>query len=113
MSAIVPKTSRSLSVNIYAASTEVGPYANLDGADVSRHLEGNCVGRPFFGDVVELGWLSTPFSIVIVLTAIGMIGWVAGVVSLADVPWVLAGAFGGSFVVAFHHDKRAIRTTWR
>lgn len=30
-------------LNIYAASTEVGPYANLDGADVARHLEGNCV----------------------------------------------------------------------
>ncbi len=36
------------------------------GADVSAVD----LGRPFFGDVVELGWLSTPFSIVIVLTAI-------------------------------------------
>ncbi len=60
-----------------------------------------------------LGALQRAATLVIVLTAIGMIGWVAGVVSLADVPWVLAGAFGGSFVVAFHHDKRAIRTTWR
>jgi hypothetical protein len=60
-----------------------------------------------------LGAVQRAATLVIVLTAIGLIGWAAGVVSLADVPWVLAGAFGGSFVVAFHHDKRAIRTTWR
>ena len=41
-------------LNIYAASTEVGPYANLDGAEVARHLEGNCVGRPFFGVDLKL-----------------------------------------------------------
>ncbi|MBI5257632.1 MAG: AMP-binding protein [Burkholderiales bacterium] len=41
-------------LNIYAASTEVGPYANLDGAEVARHLDGNCVGRPFFGVELKL-----------------------------------------------------------
>jgi len=41
-------------LNIYAASTEVGPYANLDGAEVAQHLDGNCVGRPFFGVELKL-----------------------------------------------------------
>ncbi|MCG3187952.1 MAG: Long-chain-fatty-acid--CoA ligase [Rhodocyclaceae bacterium] len=41
-------------LNIYAASTEVGPYANLKGADVRRHLDTNCVGRPFFGVELKL-----------------------------------------------------------
>jgi acyl-CoA synthetase (AMP-forming)/AMP-acid ligase II len=41
-------------LNIYAASTEVGPYANLDGSEVARHLDGNCVGRPFFGVELKL-----------------------------------------------------------
>lgn len=41
-------------LNIYAASTEVGPYANLKGAEVARHLDGNCVGRPFFGVELKL-----------------------------------------------------------
>lgn len=41
-------------LSIYAASTEVGPYANLKGADVTRHLDGNCVGRPFFGVELKL-----------------------------------------------------------
>ena len=41
-------------LNIYAASTEVGPYANLDGAEVARHLDDSCVGRPFFGVELKL-----------------------------------------------------------
>lgn len=41
-------------LNIYAASTEVGPYANLKGADVRRHLDTNCVGRPFFAVELKL-----------------------------------------------------------
>jgi acyl-CoA synthetase (AMP-forming)/AMP-acid ligase II len=41
-------------LNIYAASTEVGPYANLKGEDVRRHLDTNCVGRPFFGVELKL-----------------------------------------------------------
>lgn len=41
-------------LNIYAASSEVGPYANLKGAEVLEHLEGNCVGRPFFGVELKL-----------------------------------------------------------
>jgi acyl-CoA synthetase (AMP-forming)/AMP-acid ligase II len=41
-------------LNIYAASTEVGPYANLRGDEVARHLDGNCVGRPFFGVELKL-----------------------------------------------------------
>lgn len=36
-------------LRIYAASTEVGPYANLVGEDVLNYTEGNCVGHPFFG----------------------------------------------------------------
>jgi acyl-CoA synthetase (AMP-forming)/AMP-acid ligase II len=41
-------------LNIYAASSEVGPYANLKGAEVRNHLDGNCVGRPFFGVELKL-----------------------------------------------------------
>ena len=41
-------------LNIYAASSEVGPYANLKGAEVRDHLDSNCVGRPFFGVEVKL-----------------------------------------------------------
>ena len=41
-------------LNIYAASSEVGPYANLKGAEVGLHLDGNCVGRPFFGVELKL-----------------------------------------------------------
>ena len=36
-------------LRIYAASTEVGPYANLIGEAVAKYTEGNCVGQPFFG----------------------------------------------------------------
>ncbi len=41
-------------LNIYAASSEVGPYANLKGTEVRQHLDGNCVGRPFFGVELKL-----------------------------------------------------------
>ncbi|WP_418319881.1 class I adenylate-forming enzyme family protein [Piscinibacter sakaiensis] len=41
-------------LNIYAASSEVGPYANLKGAEVRDHLDSNCVGRPFFGVELKL-----------------------------------------------------------
>jgi len=41
-------------LNIYAASSEGGPYANLKGAEVREHLDGNCVGRPFFGVELKL-----------------------------------------------------------
>jgi acyl-CoA synthetase (AMP-forming)/AMP-acid ligase II len=41
-------------LNIYAASSEVGPYANLKGSEVGAHMEGNCVGRPFFGVELKL-----------------------------------------------------------
>lgn len=41
-------------LSIYAASTEVGPIANLKGDDVVRLAHGNCVGTPFFGVEVKL-----------------------------------------------------------
>ncbi len=41
-------------LNIYAASTEAGPYANLRAADLRAHMSGNCVGRPFFGVELKL-----------------------------------------------------------
>ncbi len=41
-------------LNIYAASTEAGPYANLVGEEVLLHGDGNCVGRPFFGVDLKL-----------------------------------------------------------
>ncbi|MBI5912212.1 MAG: AMP-binding protein [Betaproteobacteria bacterium] len=41
-------------LSIYAASSEVGPYANLRGAELRAHLGGNCVGRVFFGVELKL-----------------------------------------------------------
>ncbi len=41
-------------LSIYAASTEVGPYANLKGDAVLRYAEGNCIGTVFFGVEVRL-----------------------------------------------------------
>jgi len=41
-------------LNIYAASSEAGPYANLTAADLRRNMSGNCVGRPFFGVELKL-----------------------------------------------------------
>ena len=39
-------------------------------------------------------------TLVVVLGVIGLIAWLAGIAALADLPWVLGGAFGGSFVAA-------------
>jgi len=41
-------------LNIYAASSEAGPYANLTAADLRNNMTGNCVGRPFFGVDLKL-----------------------------------------------------------
>lgn len=57
------------------------------------------IGRPFFGEVVELGWLSTPFSIVIVLTAINAINMFDGSDGVAATQALLALAFMGFICV--------------
>lgn len=61
------------------------------GADVSAVD----LGRPFFGDVVELGWLSTPFSIVIVLTAINAFNMFDGSDGVAGTQALIALLFLG------------------
>jgi UDP-GlcNAc:undecaprenyl-phosphate GlcNAc-1-phosphate transferase len=61
------------------------------GADVSAVD----LGRPFFGDVVELGWLSTPFSIVIVLTAINAFNMFDGSDGVAGIQALIALVFLG------------------
>jgi UDP-GlcNAc:undecaprenyl-phosphate GlcNAc-1-phosphate transferase len=61
------------------------------GADVSAVD----LGRPFFGDVVELGWLSTPFSIVIVLTAINAFNMFDGSDGVAGTQALIALLFMG------------------
>jgi hypothetical protein len=44
------------------------------------------------------------------LGALGLIAWAAGIAALADLPWILAGAFGGSFVMALvKRDRRSMR----
>lgn len=49
-------------------------------------------------------------TLVVVLGAIGLIAWLAGIAALADLPWILGGAFGGSFVMALtRHDARRAR----
>jgi hypothetical protein len=46
-------------------------------------------------------------TLVVLLAGVGLIAWLAGLTSLANLPWALSGAFAGSFVVAVvRHDKR-------
>jgi UDP-GlcNAc:undecaprenyl-phosphate GlcNAc-1-phosphate transferase len=63
----------------------------VGGADVSA-ID---IGQPFFGDVVELGWLSTPFSIVIVLTAINAFNMFDGSDGVAGIQALIALLFIG------------------
>lgn len=53
------------------------------------------IGRPFFGDVIELGWLSVPFSIVIVLTAINAFNMFDGSDGVAGIQGLIALVFLG------------------
>jgi UDP-GlcNAc:undecaprenyl-phosphate GlcNAc-1-phosphate transferase len=62
------------------------------------------IGQPFFGRLIELGWLSTPFSIVIVLTAINAFNMFDGSDGVAGIQALIALVFmamacivGGSF----------------
>jgi UDP-GlcNAc:undecaprenyl-phosphate/decaprenyl-phosphate GlcNAc-1-phosphate transferase len=48
------------------------------------------IGQPFFGEFVELGWLSTPFSIVIVLTAINAFNMFDGSDGVAGIQALIA-----------------------
>jgi len=50
-------------------------------------------------------------TLVCLLGALGLVAWAAGIAALADLPWILAGAFGGSFVMAL--VKRDRRTAQR
>ena len=59
------------------------------GADVSA-ID---IGQPFFGSFVELGWLSTPFSIVIVLTAINAFNMFDGSDGVAGIQALIALVF--------------------
>jgi UDP-GlcNAc:undecaprenyl-phosphate/decaprenyl-phosphate GlcNAc-1-phosphate transferase len=61
------------------------------GADVSVYD----IGRPFFEQVVQLGWLSIPFSIVIVLTAINAFNMFDGSDGVAGVQALIALLFLG------------------
>jgi UDP-GlcNAc:undecaprenyl-phosphate/decaprenyl-phosphate GlcNAc-1-phosphate transferase len=63
----------------------------VGGADVSA-ID---IGRPFFGALVELGWLSTPFSIVIVLTAINAFNMFDGSDGVAGIQALIALVFMG------------------
>src|SRR6185295_9605604 len=53
------------------------------------------IGQPFFGAPVELGWLSTPFSIVIVLTAINAFNMFDGSDGVAGIQALIALVFMG------------------
>jgi UDP-GlcNAc:undecaprenyl-phosphate GlcNAc-1-phosphate transferase len=53
------------------------------------------IGRPFFGQLIELGWLSTPFSLVIVLTAINAFNMFDGSDGVAGVQALIALVFMG------------------
>ena len=61
------------------------------GADVSV----TDLGRPFFGELVELGWLGVPFSIVIVLTAINAFNMFDGSDGVAGIQALIALVFLG------------------
>lgn len=53
------------------------------------------IGQPFFGGFVELGWLSMPFSIVIVLTAINAFNMFDGSDGVAGIQALIALVFMG------------------
>jgi UDP-GlcNAc:undecaprenyl-phosphate/decaprenyl-phosphate GlcNAc-1-phosphate transferase len=53
------------------------------------------LGRPFFGDVVQLGWVGVPFSIVIVLTAINAFNMFDGSDGVAGIQALIALVFLG------------------
>lgn len=61
------------------------------GADVSV----TDLGQPFFGDVLQLGWLSIPFSITIVLTAINAFNMFDGSDGVAGIQALIALVFLG------------------
>lgn len=53
-------------------------------------------------------------TLVAILGVLGLIAWAAGIAALADLPWILVGAFAGSFVAAVvRRNSGAPRTTWR
>ena len=61
------------------------------GADVSV----TDLGRPFFGELVQLGWLGVPFSIIIVLTAINAFNMFDGSDGVAGIQALIALVFLG------------------
>lgn len=61
----------------------------------------NDIGRPFFGELVELGWLSVPFSVALILTAINAFNMFDGSDGVAGAQALVALVFlGFSCVVA-------------
>jgi hypothetical protein len=63
---------------------------------------------------VALEAIQCAATLVAILGVLGLIAWAAGIASLADLPWILIGAFAGSFVAAvFRRNSRGPRTTWR
>lgn len=48
-------------------------------------------------------------TLVVLLGALGLLAWAAGIAALADIPWILAGAFGGSFAMALIRYQKAPR----
>lgn len=58
------------------------------------------LGRPFFGDVVELGWLSSLFTLTIVLTAINAFNMFDGSDGVAGIQSLIALVFMGVACVA-------------
>lgn len=61
------------------------------GADVSV----TDLGRPFFGQIIDLGWLGMPFSIVIVLTAINAFNMFDGSDGVAGIQALISLVFFG------------------
>lgn len=66
-------------------------FVLLAGADLSVVD----LGRPFFGETVQLGWLSTPFTLIIVLTAINALNMFDGSDGVAGTQSLLALLFMG------------------
>jgi hypothetical protein len=49
-------------------------------------------------------------TLVVLLAALSLIAWAAGIAALADLPYLLAGVFAGSFLMAvLRRDSRAPR----
>lgn len=67
---------------------------------------------PSFADRTQTA-LQCATTLVAILAGVGLIGWLAGLVALADLPYVLGGVFVGSFVMGMIKQRQPPRAIYR